>query len=269
MAVVALGVAAACVATRATFLRATPSARAEETTARKPAAASDDGEGEARELHDRVSPHWGLVARVFVFGLNSSKFRSTLRPAHRSTFPPPARSGRPNMGTAVSFPSHGAALHCAVRLPAIVRILTGVLFVAEGLSKLTGDFVRGGFTKDVGAIAARSFPFWKQFLETVVVPRSDVFGWIVALGELAVGVGLVLGLLTRVAAWGGALLMLSIGLGQARPAAGASWDDWITAGLTTKFAFLLLLAARRGRCREDLGARRKAAQGAAREGRLS
>jgi uncharacterized membrane protein YphA (DoxX/SURF4 family) len=128
-----------------------------------------------------------------------------------------------------------------VRLTAVVRILTGILFIAEGLSKLTGDFVRGGFAKEVGQIAAHSLPFWKHFLETVVVPRAEIFGWVIALGELAVGIGLLLGLLTRVAAWGGALLMLSILLGQAKPGAGASWDDWITAGLTTKFALLLLV----------------------------
>lgn len=128
-----------------------------------------------------------------------------------------------------------------MRTAAIVRMLTGLLFTAEGLSKVTGDFVRGGFAKQVGRIAAGSFPFWKHFLEATVVPHADAFGWVVALGELAVGLGLIAGLFTRAAAAGGALLMLSIALGQARPEAGAAWDDWITSGLTTKFAFLLLV----------------------------
>ena len=128
-----------------------------------------------------------------------------------------------------------------MRTAAIVRMLTGLLFTAEGLSKVTGDFVRGGFAKQVGRIAAGSFPFWKHFLEATVAPHADAFGWIVALGELAVGLGLITGLFTRAAAAGGALLMLSIALGQARPEAGAAWDDWITSGLTPKFAFLLLV----------------------------
>jgi uncharacterized membrane protein YphA (DoxX/SURF4 family) len=128
-----------------------------------------------------------------------------------------------------------------MRVAAIVRILTGVLFTAEGLSKLTGDFVRGGFAKQVGPIAAGSFPFWKHFLEAIVAPHADAFGWAVALGELAVGIGLLAGFLTRIASGGGALLMLSIALGQAKPEAGAAWDDWITSGLTTKFALLLLV----------------------------
>ncbi len=128
-----------------------------------------------------------------------------------------------------------------MRTAAIVRILTGALFFAEGLSKVTGDFVRGGFAGQVGRIASGSFPFWKRFLETAVVPHASVFAWVIALGELAVGVGLIAGFLTRVASAGGAALMLSIALGAARPEAGASWDDWITSGLTPKLAFLLFV----------------------------
>jgi thiosulfate dehydrogenase (quinone) large subunit len=128
-----------------------------------------------------------------------------------------------------------------MRMAAIVRILTGVLFVAEGLSKISGHFVRGGFAGQVGGIAASSFPFWRQFLETVVVPRAGLFAWMIALGELAVGVGLLVGFLTRVAAGGGALLMLAIALGQSRPGPDAAWGDWITSGLTPKLGFLLFV----------------------------
>lgn len=128
-----------------------------------------------------------------------------------------------------------------MRTAAIVRILTGVLFFAEGLSKVTGDFVRGGFAGPLGRIASGSFPFWKRFLEAVVVPHASVFAWVIALGELAVGIGLIAGFLARTASAGGAALMLSIALGAARPEAGASWDDWITSGLTPKLAFLLFV----------------------------
>ena len=153
-----------------------------------------------------------------------------------------------------------------MRLTAVVRILTGILFVAEGLSKLTGDFIGGGFAKEVPGIAARSFPFWRHFLEAAVVPHAGLFAWAVALGELAVGLGLVAGLLTRIAAGGGALLMLSIALGAAKPDAGASWDDWITSGLTPKLAFLLLLllfAVDAGKVWGFDGRRRKAPRGKA------
>jgi thiosulfate dehydrogenase (quinone) large subunit len=133
-------------------------------------------------------------------------------------------------------------LDCAaMRSAAVVRILTGILFAAEGLSKLTGDFVRGGFAKQAARVAEGGFPFWKRFLESAVVPHADAFGWVIALSELCLGLALIVGFLTRVAASGGALLMLAITIGEARPPAGASWDDWITSGLTPKLALLLLV----------------------------
>lgn len=126
------------------------------------------------------------------------------------------------------------------RLAALVRIGTGVLFIAEGFGKLTGKFVQGGFAKSASGMAAESWPFWKSFLNAVVIPHASLFAWVVALGELAVGIGLLLGFLTRFAAAGGVLLLLTILLGQTY-VPGSSWTGWVTAGLTTKFAILLLL----------------------------
>ncbi len=127
------------------------------------------------------------------------------------------------------------------RLAALVRIATGVIFIAEGAGKILGDFVHGGFAKSAQEMQASAWPFWGAMLRSLVIPHASVVAWIVALGELALGVALLLGLLTRAAAAGGVLLMLAILLGQSRPPAGSSWDRWITAGLTTKFAILLLL----------------------------
>jgi thiosulfate dehydrogenase [quinone] large subunit len=126
------------------------------------------------------------------------------------------------------------------RLAAAVRIATGVLFAAEGAGKLAGDFVHGGFASSAEEMARASWPFWRSFLQSVVVPHAGIFGWVFALAELAVGIGLLLGFATRAAAAGGAALMVAILLGQSY-VPGAKWDRWITAGLTTKFALLLLL----------------------------
>jgi uncharacterized membrane protein YphA (DoxX/SURF4 family) len=128
-----------------------------------------------------------------------------------------------------------------VRTAAAVRILTGVLFIALGWGKVAGDFVKTGFAGSAREMAATAWPFWKVFLEKTVVPHAGAFAWGLALGEIAVGIGLLLGLFTRVAAAGGIALMLSILLGGSRPAAGAAWNDWVTEGLTAKFTLLLLV----------------------------
>jgi len=126
------------------------------------------------------------------------------------------------------------------RAAAAVRIATGLIFFAEGFSKATGTFVRGGFAEDAREIAARSWPVWGRFLRGFVVPNATAVGWLVALGELAVGVALLLGLLTRWACAGGMVLLATFLLGQWY-VPGKPWHEWITAGLTTKFALLLLL----------------------------
>jgi hypothetical protein len=94
-----------------------------------------------------------------------------------------------------------------VRTAAIVRILTGLLFVAEGYSKLAGEFVSGGFGKDAVRMSHAAWPLWARFLQSTVIPNAATLAWVFALGELAVGIGLVLGLWTRVACAGGLALM--------------------------------------------------------------
>jgi thiosulfate dehydrogenase [quinone] large subunit len=126
------------------------------------------------------------------------------------------------------------------RAIAIVRILTGAIFVAEGWGKIAGHFVRGGFAESVRETASGgAWPFWSSFLRSVVLPNASAFAWFVAAAELALGTALVLGLLTRAAAVGGILLMSILLLGQTNVGR-ADWTRWVTAGLTSKFALLLL-----------------------------
>ncbi len=123
---------------------------------------------------------------------------------------------------------------------AIVRIVTGVIFFAEGFSKITGEFVHGGFAQSAREVAAgRAWPFWSTFLKSIVSPNATGFGWFFALAELVLGVALIFGFLTRAAAVGGILLMVILLLGQMDVRKG-SWAEWVTAGLPTKFALLLL-----------------------------
>jgi thiosulfate dehydrogenase [quinone] large subunit len=122
---------------------------------------------------------------------------------------------------------------------ALARMVTGVIFVAEGVSKIRGEFVRGGFADSAREIAGNAWPFWASFLRSVVLPHPAAFAWFWAIAELALGIALVLGLLTRIAAVGGVLLMVVLLLGQTHVAKGG-WEAWVTAGLTAKFALLLL-----------------------------
>ncbi|MEU8585493.1 DoxX family protein [Streptomyces sp. NPDC048664] len=95
-----------------------------------------------------------------------------------------------------------------------LRVFLGVTFVYAGLDKLTDSaFLRASGAGSVGDLmhGVRSSSAVPALVDLAL--RSPVgFGYAIAFGELAVGIGTLLGLLGRVAALGGALISLSLWL---------------------------------------------------------
>lgn len=93
----------------------------------------------------------------------------------------------------------------AAAILAIVRVYVGWQWLTAGWGKVTGDFNAGGFLN--GAIANESvqetYPTYHVFLENFALPNADLFSFMVAWGEVAVGLGLMLGVLTTAAAFFG------------------------------------------------------------------
>ncbi|TKT02338.1 DoxX family protein [Streptomyces lasalocidi] len=95
-----------------------------------------------------------------------------------------------------------------------LRVFLGVTFIYAGLDKLTSS----SFMKDSGAGSigetmravrdSSAIPALVDF----ALKNPPVFGYAMALGELAVGIGTLLGLFSRLAALGGALISLSLWL---------------------------------------------------------
>ncbi|MEU4800624.1 DoxX family protein [Streptomyces sp. NPDC023327] len=95
-----------------------------------------------------------------------------------------------------------------------LRIFLGITFLYAGLDKLTdSSFIRADGVGSIGAMM-------RDIRDISAIPalvdlslKSPVgFGYALALGELAVGIGTLAGLFTRVAALGGALISLSLWL---------------------------------------------------------
>ncbi|WP_320779209.1 DoxX family protein [Streptomyces sp. CRN 30] len=95
-----------------------------------------------------------------------------------------------------------------------LRIFLGITFIYAGLDKLTDS----AFMKDSGAGSVGDL--MRSVRDSSAIPAlvdlalksPPGFGYAIALGELAVGIGALLGLLTRLAALGGALISLSLWL---------------------------------------------------------
>ncbi|MFD7301747.1 DoxX family protein [Streptomyces pharetrae] len=95
-----------------------------------------------------------------------------------------------------------------------LRLFLGVTFVYAGLDKLTDSaFLQDGGSGSVGDMmrTVRDSSALPALVDLAL--KSPVgFGYAIAVGELAVGIGTLLGLFARLAALGGALISLSLWL---------------------------------------------------------
>jgi thiosulfate dehydrogenase [quinone] large subunit len=103
----------------------------------------------------------------------------------------------------------------------IVRLYMGYEWLTAGWGKVTNPawvgahsgtaltgFVNGALQQTTGAHAnVQSWYAW--FLQNIVLPAAPVWSWIVAFGELLVGVALILGIFTGLAAFFGGLMNVS------------------------------------------------------------
>jgi thiosulfate dehydrogenase [quinone] large subunit len=100
----------------------------------------------------------------------------------------------------------------------IIRLYAGWQWLEAGLAKWgnaawTGSnagaairgFVQGALAK-TGGDHPDVQPFYAAFLENLVLPYAGFWAWVVTLGEIAVGMGLILGLLTGIAAFFGGFM---------------------------------------------------------------
>ena len=114
----------------------------------------------------------------------------------------------------------------AERWVAVLRIVVGVWFVKAVWTKFTLAFLWDAIPvpavsprfvafhpKRVAEFAAGNLVGWyKDFLEETVLPNDRVFATLQTFGEAAVGLGLILGLLTGLTALVGLFLCLNYGL---------------------------------------------------------
>lgn len=102
----------------------------------------------------------------------------------------------------------------------VVRLYLGYAWLTAGWGKVTnpkwvgaeaGTGLTGFINGAIGKAAdGKDVSGWyASFLENMVLPNAKVFSYMVAFGELLVGLGLILGLLTGVAAFFGAFMNAS------------------------------------------------------------
>jgi thiosulfate dehydrogenase [quinone] large subunit len=87
-----------------------------------------------------------------------------------------------------------------------VRVWVGIMWMQAGISKVWGAenpaFLHnnGAGVAGFAGHGAAAYSWWGSFLHSFVVPNASWIAVIVAFGELAIGLGLAFGFLTRIAA---------------------------------------------------------------------
>ena len=99
----------------------------------------------------------------------------------------------------------------------LLRLYTGVFFLYFGIRKIINPNFSDGLAGFIG-MQENTVGFYRGFLESVVVPYKGLFAVLVGWGELFLGLALILGLMTRYAAFAGAFMVLNFWLakGQSR-----------------------------------------------------
>lgn len=110
-----------------------------------------------------------------------------------------------------TFPYESQAKNISKWILSPLRLFLGVTFIYAGIQKLTdpqffSPAARGYIGKQILAFATGT-PL-HSFLINVAVPHTSFFGYMVAYGEIAIGLGTLVGLLLRPAAFFGMLLSL-------------------------------------------------------------
>jgi thiosulfate dehydrogenase (quinone) large subunit len=137
------------------------------------------------------------------------------------------------MLTAVA-PSDIAAKRNAVALAGL-RIAVGCLFLIFGQYKVFGTqfTLHGGFQWWINRFLQQgaTYPFMVPVLQRIVLPHATAVAFLVAYGEFAIGVALVLGLCVRTASGFGFVYMLSLLFSSNYPGAGVPLWQYFGASL--------------------------------------
>ena len=131
------------------------------------------------------------------------------------------------------------------RALAMLRIAVGVLFLIFGQYKVFGTqfTLHGGFQFWINRfLQGGAYPFMRPVLTGFVLPHGTAIAFLVAYGEFAIGIALVLGVLTRAASAFGCLYMLTLLFASNYPGAHAPFWQYFGASLDHSVLALCFLA---------------------------
>lgn len=156
------------------------------------------------------------------------------------------------MGTISNNNRSGVAL-------AGLRIAVGCLFLIFGEYKVFGTqfTLHGGFESWIHRFLQNgSYPFMIPVLQGFVLPHATAIAFLVAYGELAIGLALVLGICVRAASIFGFIYMMTLLFSSSHPGANAPFWRYFGASLDHSVLAMCFLAFFFGEAGETLAVKR-------------
>ena len=150
-----------------------------------------------------------------------------------------------NAGATAITPNSDSTARNAKAL-AFLRIGVGLLFFIFGEYKVFGTqfTLHGGFQFWINRFLndGGAYPFMAPILRGFVLPHATPIAFLVAYGELAIGISLILGLLVRPASIGGFLFMLTLLFSSDYPGPAAPFWQYFGASLSHSVFALCFIA---------------------------
>jgi thiosulfate dehydrogenase (quinone) large subunit len=126
-----------------------------------------------------------------------------------------------------------------------VRVLVGAVWLNGAIEKLLNPEFPQQFATSLqaGGFVSQAPPFFQEFMRGTVIPNAELFAQLMRVGELALGVALILGLLTNLAALGSAGLSIVIMFSQGgvRLGTGLGAPEFLTVNVLVALISVVIL----------------------------
>src|SRR5918995_2792001 len=126
-----------------------------------------------------------------------------------------------------------------------VRVLVGAVWLNGAIEKLLNPEFPQQFATSLqaGGFVSQAPPFFQDFMLDTVVPNAELFAQLMRVGELALGVALILGLLTNLAAIGsvGLSVVILLSQGGVRLGTGLGAPEFLTINVVVALISLIIL----------------------------
>lgn len=126
-----------------------------------------------------------------------------------------------------------------------VRVIVGAVWLNGGLEKLLNPAFPRQFAAslEAGGFVSQAPPFFRGFMQSTVVPNAELFAQLMRVGELTLGIALILGLLTNLATLGsvGLSIMVMLSQGGVRLGGGLGAPEFLTINILLALLSLVVL----------------------------